>query len=271
VKDTTADSLGNRLIDIFSAEHTMHITKTSLNKFAVKAESTNPAWFVLKARIYSRASSHLVELQRCNGDVVAFSQFFKKVLFLLNGQSNPMKELSNIAPSNLVEDAMSSMQPLIDMANNTSDPFVLGEAASGLANAAVNQQRLLALCVPEAFTAFKTMLRAGGYNILQPLARLLSQLAMTMEAAIFFADADVFTALLDVVVAEGTCGELGRRYAGVVGSALALGASREQMCVLEAATNAKGVSEQVRQILEDAAHMADPTFRLTVNATETGE
>jgi len=46
----------------------------------------------------------------------------------------------------------------------------------------------------------------------------------------------------------------------MVCSALALGSSKEQICVLEAASNAnlKAVSEQVRQILEEAAHMADP-------------
>jgi len=48
-------------------------------------------------------------------------------------------------------------------------------------------------------------------------------------------------------------------YACVVHSALASGASKEQMCVLKSAkhANLKGVSEQVCQMLEEAAHMAD--------------
>jgi len=258
VRDRTADCLGNWLIDIFNAEHAMHIIKTSLNKFAIKAESTHPAWFVLKARIYSKASLHIVEFQRKKGDVVAFCQFFHKVMVLLKDKHNPTTEKCDSMLSHLIR-AETSVQPFIDMANNTSDPLLLAEAASGLANAAVEEQKVLELCVPDAFTAFKTILRAGGYSALCPLAQLLSQLAMTMEASPFFADTDFWEILLDVVVAEGTCGELRTQYAFVARSALALGASKEQMCVLKAAANAKGISEQVRQMLEEAAHMADLT------------
>merc|ERR1712137_322482 len=38
VNDTAADCLGNRLVDILSTEYTMHIMKTSLHKFVIKAE-----------------------------------------------------------------------------------------------------------------------------------------------------------------------------------------------------------------------------------------
>jgi len=256
--DATADSLGNRIIDILTAEHAMHIIKTSMNKFAIKAESSNPAWFILKVRIYSRELSHLVEFQRCNGDVVAFYQCFHKVMVLLNGKYNPMYEKCDFTPYQLVQDT-TSMQPLIEMANNNSDPHLLAEAASALANSAVKPQKALELCVPEAFTAFEIMLRAGGYNVLSPLVELLSLLAMTMKARPLFAAADFWEALLDVMFAEETCMELRTQYAHVVRSALASGTSKGQMWMLKAATNSnlKGVSEQVRQMLEEVAHMAN--------------
>merc|ERR1712007_27820 len=258
VSDITADCLGNWLIDIFSAEDTMHIIKTSPTKFAIKAESTDPASFVLKARIYSQASSHIVEFQRYKGDVVAFSQFFRKVMVLLNDKHSSTMEKCDFMPSYLIQDE-TSLQPFIDMANNTRDPVLLAEAASGLAEAAMEDQKLLELCVPDAFVAFKTILRVGEYSALCPLAQLLSQLAITMEASPFFADTDFWEALLDVVVAERVCGELRTQYASVARSAQALGASHEQMCVLKAAINVNGINEQVREMLEEAAHMADLT------------
>lgn len=253
VSDTTADKLGNQLIDIFSKEYSMHITKTSLRKFSVKAESTNPTWFELKARIYSKGPSHIVEFQRRMGDTVAFNQFFHKVMGLLTTVSNSDQEVGEFIPPQLIHDA-ASMLPFIDMANNSKDPVLLAEAASGLANAAANQQYALELFAPEAFFAFKTMLRAGGYNVLRPLAHLLSELAMMPKAMPLFADKEFWGALLDVVIAEGICDELKKHFAGVVISALAIAASKEQKDMLKAATKSQGVSEQIRQMLEEAAH-----------------
>jgi len=258
VSHMTAVDLGNRLMDIFGAEDTMHIIKASVTKFAIKAESTHPAWFVLKARIYSKTSSHIVEFQRYNGDVVAFSQFFHKVMVLLNDKHNPPMETCDVMLPDLIQEEM-SLQPFIDMANTTRDPLLLAEAASELANAAVKQQKLLELCVPDAFAAYKTILQVGGYSALCPLAQLLSLLAIEEKALPFFADNDFWKVLFDVVVAEQTCGELRTRYALVAKSALALGASKEQMSVLKAAMNVKGINEQVRQILEETAYMANLT------------
>merc|ERR1712007_30171 len=79
VNDMTADKLGNRLIDIFCEEYSMHITKTSLRKFSIKAEATNPTWFALKVRIYSKGPSHIVEFQRCKGDTVHSTSFSKRL------------------------------------------------------------------------------------------------------------------------------------------------------------------------------------------------
>jgi len=149
VNDSTADNLGNQLIDIFSNKYTMRIIKTSLHKFSIKAESTNPAWFVFKVRIYSKAPSHIVEFQRCKGDTVAFHQFFREVMGMLN-RSNAMEAVSLEPPHPIQETA--SIQPLIDMANNTSDAFLLGEAVCGLT--VVKQRSVLELCTYEAFTAF---------------------------------------------------------------------------------------------------------------------
>jgi len=249
-----AHDLGNQLIDIFNSEDTMHIIKTSPTKFAIKAESTHPAWFVLKARIYSKTSSHIVEFQRYNGDVVAFSQFFHKVMVLLNDKHNPPIEKCDVMLPHIIQEE-ASLQPFIDIANNTRDPLLLAEAASELAN--VKKQKLLELCVPDAFAAFKTILRVGGYSALCPLAQLLSRLAVEEKASPFFADTDFWTVLLDVVVAERTCGELRTQYALVASSALALGASNEQMCVLKAAIIVKGINEQGRQMLEGVAQKTE--------------
>lgn len=255
VNGKTADSLGNRLIDIFSKEYAMHIIKTSLHKFSIKAEATSPTWFVLKARIYSKGASHIVEFQRRKGDTVAFHQFFHKVMGLLNGSNAIEVVCSDFTPPRPIQET-ASIQPFVDMAYNTSDPFLLGEAVSGL-TAVENKQCLLELCTREGFTAFEAMLRAGGYNVLHPLAQLLSELAMKTKAMPFFADRKFWEALLDVVIGDGTCGELKTQFACVVLSALAFGATNDQMNVLQAAIKAEGVSEQIRQMLEEAARMAD--------------
>merc|ERR550537_463342 len=104
----------------------MHIIKVSLHKFSIKAESTNTAWFVFKVRIYSTAPSHIVEFQRCEGDAIAFHQFFRKVVGLL--KSIAMGEVGDFKPPHPSHES-TSIQPFIDMANNTRDPCLLGEAA----------------------------------------------------------------------------------------------------------------------------------------------
>lgn len=223
MNDTTADYLGNRLIDIFSTEYTMHIIKTSLHKFSIKAESTNTAWFVFKVRIYSMAPSHIVEFQRCKGDTVAFHQFFRKVLGLLN-KSIAMDEVADFKPNHPIHET-TSIQPFIDMANNNRDPFLLGEAVSGV-TAVVKDRYALELCTREAFIAF-------------------------------FANRKFWEALLDVVIGEETCGELKTHFAHVVLSALDFGATNEQIDVLRTAIRAVGVSDQIRKLLEKAVGMAD--------------
>lgn len=258
VSDTTADKLGNQLIDIFSKEYSMHITKTSLRKFSVKAESTNPTWFELKARIYSKGPSHIVEFQRRMGDTVAFNQFFHKVMGLLNASNemaNEMEVVCDFIPPHPIQET-ASIQPLIDMAANCSDPFLISEAVSGL-SAADKEQCIPELCTREGFTAFEAMLRTGGYNVLHPLGQLLSELAIKTGAIQFFADRKFWKALLDVVSGEGTCGELKTQFACVVVSALALDATKNQIDVLQTAMKAKGVSEQIRQKLVKAVRMVD--------------
>jgi len=99
------------------------------------------------------------------------------------------------------------------------------------------------------------MLRTGGCNVFHPLAQALSELALKTIAIPFFADRKFWEALLDVVTGDGTCGELKTQFARVVLSALALGATNNQIDVLQTAIKAKGVSEQIRQMLAKA--MAD--------------
>merc|ERR550537_441938 len=232
----------------------MHIIKVSLHKFSIKAESTNTAWFVFKVRIYSTAPSHTVEFQRCKGDSIAFHQFFRKVMALLN-KSPVMDEVRDFKLPHPIHET-ASIQPFIDMANNTRDPCLLGEAVSGL-TAVVKDQYVLQLCTREAFIAFEAMLRAGGYNVLRPLAQLLSELTVEIKAVPFFANRNFWEALLDVVTGEETCEDLKTAFARVVLSALAFGATNEQIDVLRTAIRAIGVSEQIRQMLDEAARMAD--------------
>jgi len=257
VIDTTADNLGNRLVDIFSNEFSMHIIKMTLHKFSIKAESTNPAWFMFKVRVYSKALSHIVEFRRCKGDTIAFHQFFRKVLGLLTRSNamHMMEVVSDLVPPHPIQ-ATASIQPFIDMANDTSDPFLLGEAVCGL-TAAVKHQCVLELCTSDAFTAFGAMLRAGGYSVLRPLAQLLSELAMKTKAIPFFADRKFWEALLEVVIGEEACVELKTRFAFVVLSRLAVGATNDQIDVLQTALRVKGVDEQIRKLLEEAARMVD--------------
>merc|ERR550537_251703 len=232
----------------------MHIIKVSLHKFSIKAESTNTAWFVFKVRIYSTAPSHTVEFQRCKGDSIAFHQFFRKVMALLN-KSPVMDEVRDFKLPHPIHET-ASIQPFIDMANNTRDPFLLGEAMSGL-TAVVKDQYVLELCTCEAFTAFEAMLRAGGYNVLCPLAQLLFELTMENKARPFFANRKFWEALLDVVMGEGTCGDLRTTFARVVLAVLAFGATKEQIDVLWTARTATGASEQICQMLDEAAGMAE--------------
>lgn len=257
VNDTTADNLGNRLVDIFSNEFSMHIIKMTLHKFSIKAEATNPAWFIFKVCVYSKALSHIVEFRRCKGDTVAFHQFFRKVMGLLNRPKamHAMEVVSDFAPPHPIQ-ATASIQPFIDMANGTSDPFFLGEAVCGLTTA-VRHQCVLELCTIDAFTAFGAMLRAGGYNVLRPLMQLLSELAVKTKAITFFADRKFWESLLEVVTGEEACVELKTQFAFVVLSRLAFGATNDQIDVLQTALKVKGVNEQIHQLLEEAARMVD--------------
>jgi len=253
VNDMTAEKLGNRLIDIFRKEYSMHITKTSLRKYSIIAESTSPTWFALKVRIYSKGPSHIVEFQRRKGDTVAFNQFFQKVMGWLNGSYEMEVVCDFTTPHPIRETA--SIQPFIDMANNCSDPSLLSESVSGFC-AVEKEQCVPELCTREGFTALESM-RTGGCNVFHPLAQVLSELAIQTIAIPFFADRKFWEALLDVVTGDGTCGELKTQFARVVLSALDFGATNNQIDVLQTALKAKGVSEQIWQMLEKAACMAD--------------
>lgn len=253
VHEATTDDLGNRLITLLLSENAMNIIKTSQKKFSIKAQSTSPTWFVFKLRIYSQASSHIVEFHRCEGDTVAFHQFFDRATALLTGKCNSMHTVCDFTPQ-FVEDA-ASLQPFLDIATSSSDPTLLMEVASALANAAVEEQRALELCTREAFIALECMLRTGGYNVLQPLTQLLSGLVMFTKAAPFFADKKFWQALLDVVTVNGTCEELKTKFACVVTSALAFGASEEQVLAVKVASEAKDVGKHVHGIFDEAVRM----------------
>lgn len=258
VHEATADDLGNRLITLLS-ENAMNIIKTSQKKFSIKAQSTSPTWFVFKLRIYSQASSQIVEFHRCEGDTIAFHQFFDRATALLTGKCNSMHTVCDFAPPRFVEDT-ASLQPFLDMATSSRDPSLLMEVASALANAAVEEQRALELCTREAFIAFECMLRTGGYNVLQPLAQLLSGLVMITKAAPFFAHKEFWQALLDVVTLHGTCEELKTKFACVVTSALAFGASEEQVLAVKVASEAKDVGKHVHGIFHEAVRMVSSIF-----------
>jgi len=206
---TTASKLWNKLLVLLQSENAMHIIKVNAKKFSVKVESTNPSWFLLKLRIYSRGPLHLLEFQRYDGDAIAFHLFFVKAAALLSANPNSMRVICDFKPPQL--------------------------------------------CAHTAFTTFEVMLRAGGYNVLQPLAKLLSNLLiLTENAAQFFGHEKFWKALLDVVVADRICEELQARFARIVSCALVFGASQEQLRVLEAARNTKGISNQVHTILQEA-------------------
>merc|ERR1712063_56781 len=170
-----------------------------------------------------------------------------------------MPPVCDVAPPRFVEDT-ASLQPFLDIATSSRDPLLLMEAASALANAAVEEQRALELCTREAFIAFECMLRTGGYNVLQPLAQVLSGLAMITKAAPFFADKEFWQALLDVVTVHGTCEELKTKFACVVTSALAFGASEEQVLAVKVASEAKNVSKHVHGIFGEAVRMVGSIF-----------
>merc|ERR1712137_1214745 len=101
--------------------------------------------------------------------------------------------------------------------------------------AVVKHQYFFELCTREAFDAFETMLHVGGYNILRPLAQLLCELTMETKAMPFFPVKKFWEALVNVIIGEETCGELKTHFARVVLSALALGATSEQIDVLQTA------------------------------------
>jgi len=251
IYDTTAAKLANRLISLIETEHAMNILKVSGKKFSIKVESTNPTWFVLKLRIYSKPPLHIVEFQRHRGDTIAFHQFFDRARALLSAQPNSIQAVCDFAqPPQLIQDT-GSLQPLVDMATNNCDTRLLAEVASALANAAVKQEYALELCTREAFVAFKCMLHAGGFNILQPAAQLLSVLAMNEEAAPFFAEKTFWQALLDVVIADRTCDKLKTRFASIISSALSFHASEQQVRALEVANETANGSGQVHNIFRE--------------------
>jgi len=242
VSGITSENLGNQLIGLLESEHTMNILKISERKFSIKAEFVNPLWVVLKLRIYSRAPSHIIEFQRYKGDTLAFHQFFERVAALLSRKPKPAQTACDVVPPNAM--CTAPLQPFLEMAMGNSDPFLLGEAACGLANAFMDPQSDAELCTQEAFSAFEGMLRTGGYNILQPLAQLLSRLVMNIKAAPFFADQVFWQALLDVVIAPKTCDKLKTQFVCVVNSALGFGASQEQLKTWEAANEATNVARE---------------------------
>lgn len=233
VNDTTAADLGNRLISVIGTEHAMNILKVSEKKFSIKVDCTYPAWFVAKLRIYSRPPSYIVEFQRQRGDTIAFHQFFDRASALLSAQPNSVQ--ADLTPPPQLTQDTGLLQPLLDMATNNSDTRLLAEAASALADAALKQPYALELCTREAFVALECMLHAGGFNILQPAAQLLSVLAMNTEAGPFFGEKTFWKALLDVVRADRSCEKLRAQLCNVVSCALCSHASEQQLRALEVA------------------------------------
>jgi len=172
-------------------------------------------------------------------------QYFERIAALLSRKPNPAQVACDMVPFDPIR--IAPLQLFLDMAIGNSDPFLMGEAAWGLANAFTDPQSAVELCTREVFTAFEGMLRTGGYNILQPLAQLLARLVMNTKAAPFFADQVFWQTLLDVVSTPETCDKLKTQFVCVVNSALVLGASQEQLKSLEKANEARVFARETFQ------------------------
>lgn len=196
-----AAQIANEIVDFLDKQvRTSWIKKVSRRKLTIKAEVCLEASHCeAKVRIYRRTSGgYSVEMQRRQGDVIAFNRLWKGVSEHLNScmtsvgafsapQSTMPAVVEPIVPELPIEDgdsSVASVEPLLSLAG-CSDPRLQAEAMLALAHAAQNSKVAAQLCTRQVFILLQKMSEAVCFNILEPLSRLVYLLSALPQARAF--------------------------------------------------------------------------------------
>jgi hypothetical protein len=194
-----ASEIGNGLIQFFEEEVRSKISKVRRAKFAIKAEVyLEDMYCMVKVRVYKlSAGEYTIELQRRSGDCIGFNRLFSRASQYMKARMHEStsqvqvetKGLSVIEThflKTLMADVdacdVSSLAPLLDLAETSGDVMLQAEAMVGLAQAARDSQLAVHMLTPQVFAMLHKMAQVVCFSVAEPLSRLVYCLAALPQA-----------------------------------------------------------------------------------------
>jgi len=196
----SAAQVANSVIHFLDKSVASCITKVNHKKFTIKAEVVFDHFFCeVKARVYRLAlGQHCVEIQRRDGDVLAFNRLYQcleqHVSSCMAGKgakvtSEPTEEaviewIFPEIPSWDDASSKTSLEPLLEIIEFSRDQRLQAEAVLALAQAAQKTEVAANLCTQQVVCLFLELCLtgAGCFSITEPLSRLAHCLATLPQA-----------------------------------------------------------------------------------------
>jgi len=204
-RDCSPAEAGNHLLDFFDEHLEARITKVAPKKYCFKADVFLGCSCEVKVRIYLQDSGTVaLEFEKRCGDSIAFNSLFRRARQRLcktdasvDSSSGPAVASSQLPaglapPPPFCSTALDcaggcalpegsgdqnpkeidglTEEPLLNIVNNTEDPALLAEAASGLAHMAQDSKMARSICKPETIAALKKLSQSNDFRITCPMA-----------------------------------------------------------------------------------------------------
>mmetsp|Transcript_22914 Transcript_22914/g.40980 ORF Transcript_22914/g.40980 Transcript_22914/m.40980 type:complete len:436 (+) Transcript_22914:106-1413(+) len=219
-------SIGNQLLDFLGCKVVSSVEKVNRKKFAIKADVfVDSVMCTLKIRTYSQGKNmYAIEFQRRSGDCVTFNNAYQQALKVLkvhfqmvsNGKEEPLGAHPPGQKRRRGKSSEAEISPLLDMA---SIPGLQAESATALADMAQDSLVAASLCTASAFKEFKKLLEADNNDVAYPTARMLSMLALCLEAAPHFVEQGFLPIMIEKVRSKATNVLVQRQLSQVLSSA----------------------------------------------------
>merc|ERR1712176_997971 len=167
--------------------------KISRTKISIKAEVSLCGFSCeLKIRVYRKSlQQYSVEVQRRRGDGFAFNRLFSLPSQHLTSCSNCQDigspetmlihepDTTRLVPEFIV-DSRASVEPLLDLIENSQDPALHAEALQGLAQATQDAALAVQLCAPQVLMLLQRLTETLCFTTVQPFSQVLVSLAAVL-------------------------------------------------------------------------------------------
>lgn len=262
VKESSAQKIGNNLLDFLTSQVVASITKVTLQKYAIKAEVfVDGNSCMMKVRVYSHGEKYAVEVQRRAGDPFIFQSTFQLLSDHLDaclGSSSletvtKQKPLAVPAPPVLEtteefqeypESSLELVAPLLAMATIAGLQAEAASALAKMANGGRSSAAPLLESPDQVASALTHLLASGQLDVVYPAACCMSGLAAFGEAGPLLAHQGLLEAAASQAISELAVAQ------GLVGTALARAVTDAVQCCAGCLTSASAA--EVQKVLDTA-------------------